>query len=189
MKMTNGQPPTNKNNQLLSDFLESERAGEEALDFIGTHGFLTALVICPENIDSSEWLSALFYGCPNYHDKKEERTITELLMQLRKEIEFNLSSGERLTLPCSTDNGKTPPLQTWCLGFIEAFYLREAAWFDYDEETVAELTLPAMILSGIIESEFSEISDDDNLMIELSQQLPETLTDLYLLYRSPPEKQ
>lgn len=189
MNITNKQSSTDKNHQPLSDFLESERAGEEALDFIGVHGFLTAIVICPEKVDSNEWLQALFYGRPNYLDKKEETTITQLLIQLVKEIEINLSSGELLTLPCATDTGENPSLQSWCLGFIEALYLREAVWFKSNEEVIAELTLPVMTLSGVIEHEFSEISDNNNMMIEFSQQLPETLTDLYLLYRSPPKKQ
>jgi uncharacterized protein len=172
----------------LTHFLTPEHAGEESLDYIGAHGFLTALAICPHAIPADEWLSVLFGGSPTYKDDAEEKAIPALLAELKVSQGKILESGALIELPLSPEGDHEAEIQSWSSGFVEALFLREKAWFLDKEEVVAELTLPVMALSGLIEEELEELIEDEEQYEVLIEQLPETLTDLYLLYRSPPEK-
>ncbi len=172
----------------LTLFLCPERAGEESLDYIGAHGFLTALAICPETVAINEWLPTLFGDSPTYQDDSEAEAILNLLSELKKKLQQALESGELIEPPLSLEGDHEEDIQSWCSGFVEALFLREEVWFTGKEEVVAELTLPVMALSGLVEEELEELIEDDAQYESLIEQLPETLTDLYLLYRSPPEK-
>ncbi len=188
MTQNNEQSFSKNKAELLSNFLSSERAGEESLDYISAHGFLTALAICPEKIDSNDWIPSLFGGSPAYQDELEKQSVLELLAELLESQEKSLESGELIELPLSSDGDHEAELQTWCIGFVEAFFIKEEAWFsNKTEEVIAELTLPTMALSGLFEEELEELIENEEQYESLVEQLPETLTDLYLLYRSPPE--
>ena len=189
MTENNKQSFSNDKIALLSRFFSSGRAGEEPLDYISTHGFLTALAICPEKISSTEWLPALFDGIPDYQDDTEAQTILSLLRELIESQEKALESDALIEFPFTSNGDHEAELQNWCIGFVEAFFIKEEAWFSNKEESIiAELTLPVMALSGLFEEQLEELIEDEEQYESLLEQLPETLTDLYLLYRSPPEK-
>lgn len=189
MTKTSELPLSKNETTLLTQFLSSERAGEEPLDYIATHGFLTALAICPVKVDSDEWLSALFSASPGYRDDTEAHTIQNLLSTLLTSLQKRLESGELIKCPFTSGGDHEAELQNWCTGFVEAFFINEESWFsNREEEVVAELTLPVMALSGLFEEELDELIEDETRYESLIEQLPETLTDLYLFYHACPEK-
>lgn len=186
--MINTDPAKNSlENERLINFLDSERAGENTLDYAGTHGFLTALAICPVEIPEAEWLPIIFEGEPDFKNNKEQTEIFELLEKFKQVIEQTLACGDRLSIPLEAEQFEAS-LNNWCSGFMEALFLREKEWFHEQEEVIAELTLPIMTLSGLFEEELGVLTDDDKQLSSLLQELPETLIDLYLFFRATPDQ-
>jgi uncharacterized protein len=177
----------------LQAFLDADDLHEEALDYMATHGYLTALAICSTPVPEREWIDALFAEAPAYRDDAEREEIEATLIQLKSHIARQLASDDEPELPCEPDLGDEPDdsdIRGWCIGFMEGVFLREAAWFENAEDEVSELLLPIMVGSGLFEeqAEFDEIALDRNLMDEMVEQIPELLTALFLLFHAPEEK-
>jgi uncharacterized protein len=177
----------------LQVFLDADDLHEEALDYIATHGYLTALCICPEPVPEQEWIDALFSEPPHYADDTEREAIESTLVQLKAHIARQLASDEDMELPCDLDLGEEPDeseLRGWCIGFMEGVFLRESVWFEEAEEEVSELLLPIMVGSGLFDEqpEFADIAEDYELVDEMIAQIPELLTALYLICQAPDEK-
>ncbi|OXR66351.1 hypothetical protein IPC1577_26750, partial [Pseudomonas aeruginosa] len=153
----------------LQAFLDADDLHEEALDYVATHGYLTALSICPEQVPEREWIDALFAEPPHYRSDEERQEIETSLEQLKAHITRVLASDEDLELPCDLDLGDEPDdsdLRGWCIGFMEGVFLREEVWFEQAEEEVSELLLPIMVGSGLFDEqpEFDEIARDRHLV-------------------------
>lgn len=177
----------------LRAFLDADDLYEEALDYVATHGYLTALSICPELVPEEEWIPELFGQEPDYKDAAEQADITDALQQLKAQIARQLASDEEFEFPCVLDLGDEPAdsdLRAWCIGFMEGVFLREDIWFEDDEEEVSELLLPVMVGSGLFDEQpdFAEIARDEELVASMLVQIPEILTTLFLLLQAPEEK-
>lgn len=173
--------------QRLQAFLDSD-ANANGLDFIATHGFLTALTVGPETPAIELWLPALFDEQPVSEDAVQAQQIREDLDAWRKEIHAALYHGQPVTLPCplALKAGEPGDLNDWCAGFMEGMFLKEASWYDADEDLVADLTLPMVVLSDLIDDpELQHIRSDQKLSRELAQQIPDVLTELYLHFHAP----
>ncbi|MGO2132431.1 MAG: YecA family protein [Halomonas sp.] len=177
----------------LDGFLASERAGPDALDLIGSHGFLVALAVAPVEQSTGVWVAELFQGEPAFADATERDRILGLLDSLRTNAINVLEAGGLPELPFDLELDGLPPEETptgdWCAGFMEGVFLNEAAWFEDSEETAATLLLPFMLLSGLFDDEpdMAELAKDEQRLAELTAQLPELVLDLYLHFRVPPE--
>jgi len=177
----------------LDDFLASERVSEDALDLIGTHGFLVALAVSPREVPPAAWVAELFQGEPDFSDDSEREIILGLLERLRHNAIAALEQGLLPELPFELVLDGIAPEETsigdWCAGFMEGVFLDEAAWFEEDEEAAAALLLPFMALSGLFDEEpdMAEFVADGARLEGLVRQLPELVLDLYLHYRVPPE--
>jgi uncharacterized protein len=177
----------------LQAFLDADELHDEALDYVATHGYLTALSICPEEVPEREWIDALFAEPPHYRSDAEREEIETSLRQLKAHIGRQLASDDEPELPCELDLGDEPDdsdLRGWCIGFMEGVFLREAIWFENAEDEVSELLLPIMVGSGLFEEqpEFADIASDQDLVDSMIEQIPELLTALFLLFNAPEEK-
>ncbi|MDH4560022.1 MULTISPECIES: YecA family protein [unclassified Pseudomonas] len=177
----------------LQAFLDADDLHEEALDYVATHGYLSALSICPDQVPEREWIDALFSEPPHYRSDAEREEIESTLLALKAHIARQLASDEDPEMPCDLDLGEDPDdsdLRGWCIGFMEGVFLREETWFENAEEEVSELLLPIMVGSGLFDEqpEFAEIAKDRNLVDEMVEQIPELLTALFLLCNAPEEK-
>lgn len=178
----------------LDDFLESDRVDADALDLIGTHGFLVALAVAPRECEPAVWVADLFQGEPAFASDDERQEILGLLETLRDNAIAALDEGLLPELPFDLELGGLPPAETpigdWCAGFMEGVFLDESAWFEGNEEDAATLLLPFMALSGLFDDEpdMAELAGDPQQLEGLVRQLPELVLDLYLHYRVPPEK-
>ena len=65
--------------QLLEDFLDGDD-NTDGLDFIATHGYLTALAVGPETPAPEVWLPALFDNQPVAADQVQAAAISEALL-------------------------------------------------------------------------------------------------------------
>lgn len=177
----------------LDDFLDSDQVDADALDLIGTHGFLVALAVAPRDVSSATWVSELFHGEPGFRNDDERDEILGLLESLKRNAIEALEHGHLPELPFELELGGIAPQETpigdWCAGFMEGVFLDESAWFEGDEERAATLLLPFMALSGLFDDEpdMTEFVGDPAQAERLVQQLPELVLDLYLHFRVPPE--
>lgn len=177
----------------LQQFLDADDLHDEALDFLAGHGYLTALCISPVDVSEDEWMPELFAEEPNYENEQQKTEIEGTLRELKAQIARELASDEEFEPPCDLTLGDEPDysdLRSWCVGFLEGVFLREEAWFDDDEETVSELLLPIMVGSGLFEDqpEFAEISQDQDVVEDMMEHIPDVLTQLFLLFHAPDEK-
>ncbi|WP_163577433.1 YecA/YgfB family protein [Halomonas faecis] len=177
----------------LDDFFASDQVSEEALDLIGSHGYLVALAVAPRELEPAVWIAELFHGEPRFANAAERSEILDLLERLRSNAIDVLEQGGLPELPFETTLDGLPPEETpigdWCAGFMEGVFLDEAAWFAQNEEAVATLLLPFMALSGLFDDEpdMAELSADAARLDQLAGQLPELVLDIYLHFRVPPE--
>ncbi len=171
----------------LEAFLDGG-SNENGLGFVATHGFLTALTVAPESPAIDVWLSELFDKQPVANDPGLATQIAQDLDAWRKEIHAALYHGHPLALPCTLAIHADEPtdLNDWCAGFMEGMFLKEASWYDSDEDLVADLTLPMMVLSDLIDDpDIRQIRHDKKISRELAQQIPDVLTELYLHFHAP----
>ncbi|HCP20229.1 MAG TPA: YecA family protein, partial [Marinobacter hydrocarbonoclasticus] len=78
-------------------------------------------------------------------------------------------------------------LENWCAGFVDTFLEHEEAWLQAaDEDEVADLMVPMLTLSGLFEDEdFQKVRNDEKLSAKMAEAIPDSLTDLYLLFHAP----
>ncbi len=177
----------------LQQFLDADDLHDEALDYLAGHGYLTALSIAPVEVPEQEWIFELFAEEPKYTDDAQKTDIEGTLRDLKALIGRILASDEDLEPPCELTLGDEPDLsdlRSWCVGFLEGVFLREEDWFAADEETVSELLLPIMVGSGLFEDqpEFAEIAQDEEMVQDMLDHIPDVLTQLYLLFHAPEDK-
>lgn len=183
---------TMNSNNSLQAFLDQD-IHEEMMTYLQAHGYLTALCICPIEIPEHEWLEVLFGDNPLFTSSEERQEIEKALIRLKKQIFRSLFSEEDLVLPCDLDPGEEleeSGINEWCIGFMEAVFLREDAWFANNEEEISELLLPIMVGSKLFENEaeFAEVMKDNDLVADMLERIPELLTSLYLLCHATDEK-
>lgn len=166
---------------LLSDYLDGED-NEHGLDFAATHGFLCATAVGPQ---LSNWLSILF-------DQQESKMPREIISQVElwlQEIKQHLANEDVLELPFEIEEAEVDSsLGDWSIGFVDAMFSNEDAWFQPElEDALVELTLPMMVFSGIDEEDpqMESFRRNGQLMDELAQEIPDNLTEIYLLYHAP----
>ena len=176
----------------LAERLDPGKLGDQAMDLIEAHGLFTALAVGPQLPPEEAWLSLVLGEEPRFDTPGDRERLVELLHHFLAEVEFILSDGEPIELPFEPTLGDDPDgsdLRAWCVAFMEGHLLTEETWFSDDEDTVGELLLPVAALSGMIEErEFAELDGRSALANQLAEQLPETVTDLYLHFRLPPEE-
>jgi uncharacterized protein len=180
--------------QHLQAFLDADDLHDEALDYMAACGYLTALAISPEVVEDAELLAELFAETPDYQDAEQQAQIESTLLELKARIARELASDEDLELPCELTLGDEPDysdLRSWCIGFMEGVFLREEAWFSNDEELVSELMLTIMVASCLFadQPEFAEIHEDEDMVEDMAEHIPQVLTQLFLLFNAPEEKQ
>ncbi|RDE19508.1 YecA family protein [Motiliproteus coralliicola] len=175
----------------LEAFLFSDSVSEEALDYPSLHGLLSAVSICPSAIAKAEWLEAIFDGQPRYENSDQQQRIELLLQRELDGIRAELDHEEPPELPCDLELDEDSLLTPWSQGFMEGVFMREEDWFGSNEEQVAELLLPIMIASELFDddAELQQMRANPKLIQGLCQEIPDLLTDLYLLFRVPEQGQ
>ena len=163
-------------------------ADDESFDAIMGHGYLTAQAISPKP-DTPEQICALMFPEPEQTGLTKEELILQIEGVLSL-LDAQLSDDEEsFDIPVYVEDDEElldSELADWCAGFLEAHMDQEEAWMeDKNEQEVAELLLPIAALSGIFseEEEFAAMIDNEDLLEDMADQLPEVLVELYLLMR------
>lgn len=178
----------------LENFLDSDAVHEDCQNFVMAHGFLTALAISPEAPAPSQWLPVVFEETPEFTSEKEQKHIENLLIRLFADLQKELESEDDFLVPCDIEVSQNPDelseLEEWASGFMEGVFFTERYWFETEkEEEVAECLLPFMVASGLFEDEeVQQIRESEKLTQSCIDQIPQLVTDLFLVLRTEPEK-
>lgn len=162
----------------LEEFLDGD-SNEHGLDFVGTHGFLCAITVGPP-LSADEWLDTLFEG-------EVPAALRDDLLAWQKSLHACLYHEQEPALPCAlTPDLDGNELTDWCVGFMEGMFCQEEAWHADEADAIAEMTLPMVAISGLIDDpELSRIRRNPKLLNQLARQIPQVLTDLYLFFHAP----
>ena len=166
---------------LLSEYLDGDQ-NEYGLDFAATHGFLSAIAVGPK---FDRWLEELF-------DSNHKKIPVEIINQIKiwlNTLQQSLANEEGIEFPFEIEEADVESsLGDWSVGFVDAMFLNEEAWFtDEFEEQLVDLTLPIMVFSGVDEEDpqMESFRRNGQLMDELAEEIPDNLNELYLMYHTP----
>ncbi|WP_111859871.1 YecA family protein [Acinetobacter sp. CFCC 10889] len=164
----------------LSDYLDGDQ-NEYGLDFAATHGFLCAIAVGPK---FDRWLDELF---ESNQDKAPKEIIAQIKLWL-EDIRQKLSNEEGVEFPFEIEEADVESsLGDWSVGFVDAMFLNEEAWFSPEyEEQVVDLTLPMMVFSGVDDEDpqMESFRRNGQLMDEIAEEIPDNLNEIYLMFHS-----
>lgn len=176
---------SNSDIEALEDILFAEPWGDEAVDFFGLHGLVCASVVGPVKFSADD-LFALATGNEPASSGKTPEAFRSIVDRLAHDMAHALDMGQTLELPEPEDGDPMNALENWCAGFVDTFLEHEDAWLKVDEKEAADLLVPMLTLSGLFEDEdFQKVRSDEKLARQMSDAIPDSLTDLYLLFHAP----
>ncbi len=171
----------------LSDWLDSEDRAEDCIDIQGLHGFLTALFLCGEPL-SDEWLNTAIDQPLIDLSESEAEFFAQSCVALYEFIGEELYADEDMSLTFQpTVDRIDSEMESWCQGFMEIVFELPEKWVHDEEEQLALLLLPIECASGLFEDEadFQKLYSQPDLLKQMFDQIPELLTDIYLLFNAP----
>lgn len=171
----------------IADWLESEARSEDCLDIHGLHGYLTALMICGEPL-SDEWLNSAIDQPLTELPEEEAMAFANSCVALLAQIGEELYADDSISLtfePVSEWEGSD--MEAWCQGFMEVVFELPDAWEHPNEEQLGVLLLPIEAASGyfVDEPDFKTLYRQPKLLKQMFNDIPEVLTDIYLLFNAP----
>lgn len=176
---------SNSEIEALEDILFAEPWGDEALDFFGLHGVVSASVVGPVELSPAD-IFRLATGADALPKEGVPDTFRQAVEKLAASMKGALDMGQPLELPEPEDGDPMNALENWCAGFVDTFLENEDKWLEIHEEDAANLLVPMMTLSGLFEDEdFLKVRESEKLTKQMADAIPDSLTDLYLLFHAP----
>jgi len=161
----------------LNTFFDSDELHEEAMYFIEMHGFLTSLAIQPGDLSQQQILNEIFV------QSSANATIEEAIFELKRGIEKQLLNGDFPDVLSDAEDEDS--LTLWSAGFMQGVFAQEDIWFATYPEEIAELTLPILSSSGLLDDDMEDISQSDEILDDMAEKIPDCIIDLYLLFNTP----
>jgi uncharacterized protein len=169
----------------VEDILFAEPWADGALDFFGLHGAVSASVVGPERL-TPHALFLIATGADEAPAPGTPEAFVTAVEKLAAAMAHDLQMGETLELPEPEDGDPGNALENWCAGFVDTFLQHEDRWLPDDEQDAAELMVPMLALSGLFDDDdFNEVRASEKLSQAMADAIPESLTDLYLLFHAP----
>ncbi|EAR08432.1 YecA family protein [Reinekea blandensis] len=171
----------------LADWLENDLRAEDCMDIHMLHGLLTALFICGEPL-SDEWLASAIDQPLTDLPEDEAVAFANGCVELYNLIGEELYSDSDISLTWEpTTDWQESDMQAWCQGFMEVVLQQPEAFEHANEEQLSILMLPIEAASGFFEDEddFKQLYRQSKLLKQMFNDIPELLTDLYLLFHAP----
>jgi len=169
----------------LNQYFNSNNLDDEAMEFIEMHGFLTSLSIVSGDLTDTAILEEIF------STKDYPTDVNGAITSLKSDISQALLNGDFPQLPETIEldeNEEFDLLSLWSAGFMQGVFLNDQIWFTEYADEVAELTLPILSSSGLLdeeESELLEITENDDILDAMVEKIPDCVVDLYLLFNAP----
>lgn len=170
----------------LDHFLLSGQCGDETMTMDALHGYLTAIAIGPEPIETAEWLPRVWGpssdDAPSFSNAEEAAHINRLIERVLEDIQvtFDVAPADFEPLFCEHQWKGKPVLdaEAWAWGFTEGMQLRDAAWQALRTSPQAAL-LRAIELLGAEEIDEADLALVDDplkchkLAIEIEASIPQ----------------
>ncbi len=153
----------------LDRFLLSDRCSDECMTLDALHGFVTALVIGPEQVNIAEWLPRVWgpapEDAPQFRNKQEMERITGLIARFANEIALTFEVAPKEFEPLFSqfeESGQTYiDGEPWAWGFWEAMQLRADAWQPaWDAPEIAPLLRPIQLLGA------EELEEEELVLVD-----------------------
>lgn len=162
------QPLSDKEFNELDSFLLSDRTADDCMTMDALHGFLTALVIGPEEVPLAEWLPHVWGAdedaAPKFKNDKDYERIVGLIARFMNEIAITLEVAPKEYEPlfCEHEWEGKPVLdgEPWAWGFGEGMKLRADAWEAIYESDLAPLMRPIYLLGA------EEIEEEEMTLVD-----------------------
>jgi uncharacterized protein len=179
------QPLSDKEFDQLDQFLLCERCAEDGMTMDSLHGYLTALVIGPEEVPLAEWLPhvwGLAQQAPEFKSDQEGKRVVGLIARFMNEIAMTLEVAPKEFEPlfCEQEIDGQPLLdaEAWAWGFWEGVNLRAAAWAPIWSSKLAQMVRPIRLLGAEeLEAEeaalIAEPMQRHKLAIEIEYAIPQ----------------
>jgi uncharacterized protein len=135
----------------LDRYLDSDLSPDDCLGLSGLDGFLTGIVIGPEQIMPGEWLPAVWgQEEPEFESLAHANKITGLIMARHAEIATGFNFDPEKFEPIFQQQPTGEAIVTgWAAGFLDAVELRRVAWRPLFSHRKAKLLIePLLILGG-----------------------------------------
>ena len=180
------EPLSDKEFDELDDFLLSDRCAEDSMTMDTLHGYLTALVIGPEQVLLGEWLPHVWgpslKDAPKFKSDKEYEKIVGLIARYMNEIAITLEVAPKEYEPlfCEQEHKGKALLdgEAWAWGFWEGINLRAKAWEPIWHSNLATVVRPIYLLGAEeLEEEEMALREDPvqrhKLAVEVEAAIPE----------------
>ncbi len=181
------------NDSAFKDLLHACSKYPRALQPVAMHGFLTGLVIGPEDTEDDPILSTV-YGFTAIDRIENDIELEELVWDAADEITEDLINAS-FNLPLRADPNSPEDLALWMEGFNKAVSLNEAGWRQLNEENI-EAGKKYAYIQSLCNPELAEIifgiptERYDAYLNECLPLLPDALIALYHSYwMNSPEAQ
>lgn len=168
----------------LEEVLDGGTLGDECLTFIETHGYLAATVISPIATSDVHLITEILGIEHDDPSVLSNQTISQILV-LRDHIARELLAGESLAIPLSSENEEeyVAEMEAWSAAFMEKHLLSEDAWFEIGGEDIAELLLPIVAASNLVDDpDLGSIREEETLYLSMLENIPEVVIDLYAIF-------
>ena len=180
------QPLSDKEFQELDQFLLSDRCAEDGMTMDILHGYLTALVIGPQEVLMAEWLP-LVWGSdpamtPKFKTDKERDRIVSLIARFMNEIAITMEVAPKEFEPLycmhEWEGKQLIDGEAWAWGFCQGMEMRADQWQVIQESNLAPLMRSIYLLGAeeIEEDEMMLVDDPvkrDRLAVEVEAAIPE----------------
>lgn len=168
----------------LIDYFDHDDAHELLPDFPNLHGLVTAAAMDPEQPNILQLWQVICEPLPE--EARPNAEIKALVEGMLADIRAEFTSEEiSLPLPFDDQDDSTEDSRiAWCVGFIE--WVAEQEWeLEGDDANLrlAELMLPIQAGSTLFDDdpEFADLASNKALWQDMIAQIPDLMTDLYLL--------
>lgn len=136
--------------EALDAYLMSDMSPDDCMLLCDLDGFLTGVVVGPEPIPTSEWMSAIWGGDePQFESEQQMRTVLGTIMGRYNDIAATMSSDPDSFEPILEQWPDGDVVVTdWAAGFLDAIKLRHKAWEPLFKDREARILLVPLVILG-----------------------------------------
>jgi uncharacterized protein len=159
---------------------------QDSMTLDALQGLFCAVASAPTPILQERWFASAL-GHHAFASAEEEREITDLLTRFCNDTARGLAAEEGLDILSYPVEEGEEELAVWCEGYLVGVALADPDWFTAgDDETVNELLLPFMALSGRLKEHALEAGElweegeaERTLMAEAREVFYDTVEEAY----------